>query len=211
MRRIMAQRATAARRSSGKPWNKGTVRSAIVETALGWLMRAPPVVASMQFSPTCQAGSHLSIRKIARATYSIGMVAQNHRVKRWTPSKKRRDPSAIIRADPQLARKSAMSTRHARLLILGSGPAGYSAAVYAARANLNPALVTGLDQGGQLMTTTDVDNWPADVDGVQGPELMAGRAGARAAGAGAVARHQQPQPQDLRGVAADYAGPEGCG
>ncbi len=63
-------------------------------------------------------------------------------------------------------------TRHCRLLILGSGPAGYSAAVYAARANLNPVLITGLAQGGQLMTTTDVDNWPADAMGVQGPELM---------------------------------------
>ena len=63
-------------------------------------------------------------------------------------------------------------TRHCRLLILGSGPAGYSAAVYAARANLKPVLVTGLAQGGQLMTTTDVDNWPADAMGVQGPELM---------------------------------------
>jgi thioredoxin reductase (NADPH) len=66
-----------------------------------------------------------------------------------------------------------MTTRHARLLILGSGPAGYTAAVYAARANLNPVLVTGMAQGGQLMTTTDVDNWPADADGVQGPDLMA--------------------------------------
>ncbi|MFN3593746.1 MAG: thioredoxin-disulfide reductase [Thiobacillaceae bacterium] len=65
-----------------------------------------------------------------------------------------------------------MSTKHARLLILGSGPAGYTAAVYAARANLKPVLITGLAQGGQLMTTTDVDNWPADVNGVQGPELM---------------------------------------
>ena len=62
--------------------------------------------------------------------------------------------------------------KHARVLILGSGPAGYTAAVYAARANLAPVLVTGIAQGGQLMTTTDVDNWPADVDGVQGPELM---------------------------------------
>jgi thioredoxin reductase (NADPH) len=62
--------------------------------------------------------------------------------------------------------------KHCRLLILGSGPAGYSAAVYAARANLKPVLVTGLAQGGQLMTTTDVDNWPADAMGVQGPELM---------------------------------------
>lgn len=65
-----------------------------------------------------------------------------------------------------------MSTKHVRLLILGSGPAGYTAAVYAARANLKPVLVTGLQQGGQLMTTTEVDNWPADVDGVQGPDLM---------------------------------------
>lgn len=65
-----------------------------------------------------------------------------------------------------------MSTKHARLLILGSGPAGYTAAIYAARANLKPVLVTGLQQGGQLMTTTEVDNWPADVNGVQGPDLM---------------------------------------
>ena len=64
------------------------------------------------------------------------------------------------------------SNKHARVLILGSGPAGYTAAVYAARANLNPVLVTGMAQGGQLMTTTEVDNWPADVGGVQGPELM---------------------------------------
>jgi thioredoxin reductase (NADPH) len=63
--------------------------------------------------------------------------------------------------------------QHHRLIILGSGPAGYTAAVYAARANLNPALITGLAQGGQMMTTTDVDNWPADAMGVQGPELMA--------------------------------------
>ena len=66
-----------------------------------------------------------------------------------------------------------MTPRHSRLLILGSGPAGYTAAVYAARANLSPVLITGLAQGGQLMTTTEVDNWPADADGVQGPELMA--------------------------------------
>jgi len=66
-----------------------------------------------------------------------------------------------------------MSAKHARLIILGSGPAGYTAAVYAARANLKPVLITGLAQGGQLMTTTDVDNWPADADGVMGPDLMA--------------------------------------
>jgi len=64
------------------------------------------------------------------------------------------------------------STRHSRLIILGSGPAGYSAAVYAARANRAPLLITGLQQGGQLMTTTDVDNWPGDVEGLQGPALM---------------------------------------
>ena len=64
------------------------------------------------------------------------------------------------------------TTQHAKVLILGSGPAGYTAAVYAARANLNPVLITGIAQGGQLMTTTDVDNWPADVHGVQGPDLM---------------------------------------
>jgi len=64
------------------------------------------------------------------------------------------------------------NSKHAKVLILGSGPAGYTAAIYAARANLNPVLVTGIAQGGQLMTTTDVDNWPADVHGVQGPDLM---------------------------------------
>jgi len=64
------------------------------------------------------------------------------------------------------------TTQHAKVLILGSGPAGYTAAVYAARANLQPLLITGIAQGGQLMTTTEVDNWPADVNGVQGPELM---------------------------------------
>jgi thioredoxin reductase (NADPH) len=66
----------------------------------------------------------------------------------------------------------ALPSHHARVLILGSGPAGYTAAIYAARANLKPMLVTGIAQGGQLMTTTDVDNWPADVDGVMGPDLM---------------------------------------
>ncbi len=67
---------------------------------------------------------------------------------------------------------TAQTTLHAKVLILGSGPAGYTAAIYAARANLKPVLITGMVQGGQLTTTTDVDNWPADVNGVQGPELM---------------------------------------
>src|SRR5471030_530221 len=64
------------------------------------------------------------------------------------------------------------TTKHARVLILGSGPAGYSAAVYAARANLNPVIIAGMEPGGQLTTTIDVDNWPGDVEGLQGPELM---------------------------------------
>ena len=63
-------------------------------------------------------------------------------------------------------------TQHYPLIILGSGPAGWTAAVYAARANLNPVVITGIQQGGQLTTTTDVDNWPGDADGVQGPDLM---------------------------------------
>ncbi len=71
-----------------------------------------------------------------------------------------------------LTRNTMSETKHCRLLILGSGPAGYSAAIYAARANLDPVLITGIEQGGQLITTTDVDNWPGDNDGVQGPELM---------------------------------------
>jgi thioredoxin reductase (NADPH) len=75
-------------------------------------------------------------------------------------------------ASPRITAHMAKSTRHARLLILGSGPAGYTAAVYGARANLKPMLLTGIAQGGQLMITTDVDNWPADWSGVQGPELM---------------------------------------
>src|SRR3982074_355196 len=84
-----------------------------------------------------------------------------------------RSPSAFpLESRPSFDERKNMSTRHHRLLILGSGPAGYSAAVYAARANLKPVLVTGLAQGGPLMTTTDVDNRPAPAMGAQGPELM---------------------------------------
>src|SRR5205814_3262607 len=78
---------------------------------------------------------------------------------------------ALLKPVPQPG--LSMTARHSRLLILGSGPAGYTAALYAARANLKPMLITGMAQGGQLMTTTEVDNWPADVAGVQGPDLMA--------------------------------------
>jgi thioredoxin reductase (NADPH) len=67
---------------------------------------------------------------------------------------------------------SSSTPKHHRLIILGSGPAGYTAAVYAARANLSPVMITGLEPGGQLTTTTDVDNWPGDVEGLQGPALM---------------------------------------
>lgn len=77
-----------------------------------------------------------------------------------------------ITTQPETPPNSMSDNKHCKLLILGSGPAGYTAAVYAARANLNPVLITGMEQGGQLMTTTDVDNWPADNDGVQGPALM---------------------------------------
>ena len=82
--------------------------------------------------------------------------------------------------------------RHTRLLILGSGPAGYTAAIYAARANLKPLLITGLIQGGQLTTTTEVDNWPADVNGVQGPELPGPRRALR--GRARPRPHQQGGP-----------------
>src|SRR4051812_5106993 len=85
---------------------------------------------------------------------------------------------ARVQPAPPLPRRArgegvSMSTvKHSQLLILGSGPAGYTAAVYAARANLKPVLITGLEQGGQLMTPTAVDNWPGDVEGLQGPALM---------------------------------------
>src|SRR4249920_4130796 len=78
----------------------------------------------------------------------------------------------VFAANPPSYPMTSTPSQHAGVLILGSGPAGYTAAVYAARANLRPLLITGIAQGGQLMTTTDVDNWPADASGVQGPELM---------------------------------------
>ena len=86
--------------------------------------------------------------------------------------KYRAAPQTVPRVPFLHSNPTMTTTKHARVLILGSGPAGYTAAVYAARANLSPMLITGIAQGGQLMTTTDVDNWPADVHGVQGPELM---------------------------------------
>jgi thioredoxin reductase (NADPH) len=95
---------------------------------------------------------NLTVPRIAFLTYSLSLYWAVH------PSK-----------DPVM---SSTAAQHSNVLILGSGPAGYSAAIYAARANLKPTLVTGMAQGGQLMTTTEVDNWPADVHGVQGPELM---------------------------------------
>jgi thioredoxin reductase (NADPH) len=101
-------------------------------------------------------------------------------------------------------------SKHARVLILGSGPAGYTAAVYAARANLQPVLVTGIAQGGQLMTTTEVDNWPADVDGVQGPALMARfEAHARRFGTDIIFDHinevkLSQKPFELRGESGSY-------
>src|SRR3990167_3087461 len=89
----------------------------------------------------------------------------------WAQGRGSRESTSTLNHLPQSS-MGPCNMKHSKVLILGSGPAGYTAAVYAARANLNPVLVTGIAQGGQLMTTTDVYNWPADVDGVQGPELM---------------------------------------
>src|ERR1700694_2417934 len=88
------------------------------------------------------------------------------------PSIETKHSAFPLESRPSFEERNDMSAKHHRLLILGSGPAGFSPAVYAARANLKPVLVAGIAQGGQLMTTTDVDNWPADADGVQGPDLM---------------------------------------
>src|ERR1700682_4572201 len=89
------------------------------------------------------------------------------------PSIETKHSAFPLESRPSFEERNDMPIRHARLMILGSGPAGFTAAVYAARANLKPVLLTGLAQGGQLMTSTDVDNWPADAEGVQGPDLMA--------------------------------------
>src|SRR5258706_13201187 len=128
--------------SSEKPANSGTVRRTVVETGIA-MAEAPP--------SSLQTSAHGSRRAFFR---------------RDTPCYNR------CASPPYSCKLLHMPTRHSRLLILGSGPAGYSAAVYAARANLRPVLVTGIAQGGQLMTTTDVDTWPADAEGVQGPDLM---------------------------------------
>jgi thioredoxin reductase (NADPH) len=92
--------------------------------------------------------------------------------KSGAPARRRHPKTTLLKPLKKRRGLYMTTTTHSRLIILGSGPAGYSAAVYAARANLKPTLITGLAQGGQLMTTTDVDNWPGDVHGVQGPELM---------------------------------------
>jgi len=116
----------------------------------------------------CQIKRLASLWKRSRAARSLVLEAVRARLDTATIPLLECCFSAI---NPHIS-VMASATRHVSLLILGSGPAGYSAAVYAARANLKPVLVTGLAQGGQLMTTTDVDNWPADAAGVQGPELM---------------------------------------
>src|SRR6185436_9297999 len=103
---------------------------------------------------------------------AYGKHADVAQYRAWTRSSRRCYSLAFLRKTLNLMQAMANKSRHSRLLILGSGPAGYTAAVYAARANLKPVLITGMIQGGQLTTTTDVDNWPADVMGVQGPELM---------------------------------------
>ncbi len=116
---------------------------------------------------------------LASAFVRLGFPGFDHGIRGNRPSRvnfcvTRSGPIPALAPNPTEAHAIMTSpVRHIRLLILGSGPAGYTAAVYAARANLKPVLITGLAQGGQLMTTTDVDNWPADADGVQGPDLMA--------------------------------------
>jgi len=116
----------------------------------------------------CQIKRLASLRKRSRAARSLVLGA----VRAWLDTTTMPLLECCFSAINPHISVMASATRHVSLLILGSGPAGYSAAVYAARANLKPVLVTGLAQGGQLMTTTDVDNWPADAAGVQGPELM---------------------------------------
>ena len=108
---------------------------------------------------------------MAQSSYCADRQDQ-HRAGRRPGTIDRLSDATAVATIPNPNPPHAMSDTHAKVLILGSGPAGYTAALYAARANLEPLLITGMAQGGQLMTTTEVDNWPADVDGVQGPDLM---------------------------------------
>src|SRR4030095_14416578 len=133
--------------SSGKLENRGTAFRTAVETVV--------VIATFFFLPLPDYGSR-SLRPLPECCAGASPIIRHSSLKNRRPS-----------GTPQL------SPPHARLLTLASGPAGYPAAVYAARANLRPVLLSGIAQGGQLMTTTDVDNWPADADGSQGPDLMA--------------------------------------
>ena len=152
--RVTLRRVTtaASRRkgSSGKLAKSGTERNIAEETASA-MGRDPFAYVS---KPAARAPV---------TSQAATLVIYNASLKISIPPAPKRNPTSL---------PTAMPTRHHRLVILGSGPAGYTAAVYAARANLKPVLITGIAQGGQLMTTTDVDNWPADAGGVQGPELM---------------------------------------
>src|SRR6266850_5301141 len=158
---------------SGRTENSGTLRSNSIDTLAGAVISSALPVGS---STTCHISYQTGALSLTRKERDGGATA----ISSWSECKDRKGHRVIIQRDPAIEfplfhphpSVMAKKTRHSRLLILGSGPAGYTAAVYAARANLKPVLITGLAPGGQLMTTTDVDNWPADANGVQGPELM---------------------------------------
>jgi thioredoxin reductase (NADPH) len=133
----------------------------------------PPMVGAKLESCAISRHDYLpnaALRSVeARVPYRPAIPRRYSFITRSTTRRKAR----ITKFEQTQTRRSSMAdVKHSRLLILGSGPAGYTAAIYAARANLNPVLITGIEQGGQLTTTTDVDNWPGDVEGLQGPDLM---------------------------------------